>query len=436
MFTCVFLCTFAAKDDETTMPERCRYECIRLTGVSALLHFLVDGLCICCLYLTTADCAEMVMTYVVYNVLAFLTQPLTGWMADSLKQKHWMLLASVLLLTLAVMMASVTTDNGKQTTGYGLLIVSVLLGIGNSLFHVWGGKQTAVRTENDIRALGVFVSTGAFGLAIGAVFASWLLLYALLLSICLLAMTAVFLFPERRYTYEDGCYSVFGDWNGIWFFIVLIMLIVAARSFAGEAFTVGITKGRVLILVLGAILCFIGKDVHISVVLTGLFLVNCTMPITLYWANVFLRGREGLAFGLLAAALMPGYLLAQTELPIVRIIGALIPTILIEYGVLWMLKERRKKVLLSSIAVNVLTNVPLNLYLNFIDDSFGSILIGEGAVFLIEAVWYWFFTRSLKQATIYSFLCNAISFLVGWLLFMLFVCISIFTSNYLYGDIF
>ena len=465
MFTCVFLCTFAAKDDETTMPERCRYECIRLTGVSALLHFLVDGLCICCLYLTTADCAEMVMTYVVYNVLAFLTQPLTGWMADSLKQKHWMLLASVLLLTLAVMMAAVTTDNGQQTTGYGLLVVSVLLGIGNSLFHVWGGKQTAVRTENDIRALGVFVSTGAFGLAIGAVFASWLLLYALLLSICLLAMTAVFLFPERRYTYEDGCYSVFGDWNGIWFFIVLIMLIVAGRSFASEAFTVGITKGRVLILVLGAtsmlgkmaggwlvkglgmwkavllmvlgaILCFIGKDVHISVVLTGLFLVNCTMPITLYWANVFLRGREGLAFGLLAAALMPGYLLAQTELPIVRIIGALIPTILIEYGVLWMLKERRKKVLLSSIAVNVLTNVPLNLYLNFIDDSLGSILIGEVAVFLIEAVWYWFFTRSLKQATIYSFLCNAISFLVGWLLFMLFVCISIFTSNYLYGDIF
>ena len=44
--------------------------------------------------------------------------------------------------------------------------------------------------------------------------------------------------------------------------------------------------------------------------LTGLFLINCTMPITLYWANALLKGYEGLAFGLLAAALIPGYLLA------------------------------------------------------------------------------------------------------------------------------
>ncbi len=45
--------------------------------------------------------------------------------------------------------------------------------------------------------------------------------------------------------------------------------------------------------------------------LAGLLLVNCTMPITLYWANVVMPGREGLAFGLLAAALMPGYVLAN-----------------------------------------------------------------------------------------------------------------------------
>ena len=46
---------------------------------------------------------------------------------------------------------------------------------------------------------------------------------------------------------------------------------------------------------------------------------------------------------------------------VMQLLVALILTILIEYGVLWMLLERRKKVLLSSIAVNVLTNVPLNL---------------------------------------------------------------------------
>lgn len=101
---------------------------------------------------------------------------------------------------------------------------------------------------------------------------------------------------------------------------------------------------------------------------------------------------------------------------VMQLLAALILTILIEYGVLWMLLERRKKVLLSSIAVNVLTNVPLNLYVMLVNDSMGDILIGEAVVFLVEAVWYWGFTRNLKQAAIYSFLCNAISFLIGLLL--------------------
>lgn len=100
-----------------------------------------------------------------------------------------------------------------------------------------------------------------------------------------------------------------------------------------------------------------------------------------------------------------------------RLLTALIPTILIEWGVLWLLLERRRKVLLSSIAVNVLTNIPLNLYVIYIDGNFGTILIGEVIVFLIEAMWYLYFTHNLRQAVIYSFLCNAISFLIGLLLF-------------------
>ena len=115
---------------------------------------------------------------------------------------------------------------------------------------------------------------------------------------------------------------------------------------------------------------------------------------------------------------------------IAKLTIALVPTILIELGVLWLLLERRKKVLLSSIAVNVLTNVPLNLYLNYIDGRNGSLLIGEVVVFLIEAVWYWFFTRSLKQAVIYSFLCNAISFLIGLLLWSAYALSNYYILNH------
>ncbi len=329
------------------MSQPSQQVCVKLTGVSALMHFLVDGLCICCLHLTTTGTTNIVMTYVTYNVLAFLTQPLTGWWADRMKQRHWLLIGSVVVLTVAVLAASATTDNGLQAMGYGLPITSALLGLGNSLFHVWGGKQVAVHTGNDIRSLGVFVSTGAFGLAVGAVFASWLLLYVFLLAMGVLAMMAIPITSlEGEYgisTHEDtnkqGHDSLIaGKVTGV-SFLLLIMLMVAGRSFAGEAFTTGVTKGAMLILVLGAVamlgkmaggwiaqsmgiwkallflvvgtvLCFFGKDLHIAVMLTGLFLINCTMPVTLYWANALLKGYEGLAFGLLAAALIPGYLLA------------------------------------------------------------------------------------------------------------------------------
>ena len=421
------------------MSQLSRYESVRLTGMSAMLHFLVDGLCICCLYLITANCTHIVALYVTYNVLAFLTQPLTGWWADRIRQRHWMLLMAVLLLTVAVALAGLMKDGCPQTTA-----IAILLGMGNSLFHVWGGKQIAVKTGNDIRSLGVFVSTGAFGLAVGAVLASWMLLYAFLLSICILSVSVLRLSPHEGNAFTSPHPSVWEGKRGAWEFVLLIMLIVAGRSFAGEAFTVDLTKGTALILtlgatsmagkmaggwlvkglgmwkalllmVVGAILCFIGKDVHIAILLAGLFLVNCTMPITLYWANALLKGKEGLAFGLLAAALIPGYLMATTTLPVVHLLITLIPTILIEYGVLWLMLERSKKVLLSSIAVNTLTNVPLNLYLLYVNDSFGTILIGEVLVILIEALWYWCFTRSLRRATLYSLLCNAISFLIGFL---------------------
>ena len=39
---------------------------------------------------------------------------------------------------------------------------------------------------------------------------------------------------------------------------------------------------------------------------------------------------------------------------------ALVPTIAIELGVLLFVRERRRKVLLASVVMNILTNIPLN----------------------------------------------------------------------------
>lgn len=312
----------------------------RMIGISALLHLLVDGLCVCSLYLIASSfpVSRLVGIFLTYNVLAFLTQPLTGLLADHMARKHWLLLASVLLLTMAVLATSVVMALG--TSAFGIMLVAVLLGMGNSLFHVWGGKQVAVKTNNDMRALGVFVSTGAFGLAIGFVFFSWPLLYVFLLLICLLAVGVVQEPEGSSQEAEDESLET-RSWSQLFVILAVVglMLAVMLRSFVGEAFSSGITKSSMMVLLIGGLsmlgkmaggwiarqmgivkmlvmvllvvmACYLFKDHGLVILLVGLFAVNCTMPVTLYLVNLVLPGKEGLAFGLLAAALIPGYILA------------------------------------------------------------------------------------------------------------------------------
>lgn len=310
------------------------------TVLCSVLHLLVDGLCVCCLYLmaSSLSVSHLVGIFLTYNVLAFLTQPLTGLWADRMERKHWMLLASVLLLTMAVLATSIVIT--FRVAAFGVMVVAILLGMGNSLFHVWGGKQVAVRTGNDMRALGIFVSTGAFGLSLGVVFFSWFLLYAALLSICLLSTAYVhFDFKtETEAAINKAAYRRFSS-IFVWLSLIVLMLVVMLRSLVGETFTGEIPRSSGLALLIGSLsmlgkmaggwlarqlgivrmlvlvvflvaVCLVFRSQGIVVLLVGLFTVNTTMPVTLYLANVVLPKREGLAFGLLAAALIPGYLLA------------------------------------------------------------------------------------------------------------------------------
>lgn len=333
----------------------------KLIGLSSVQHFLVDGLCICSMFLLAEIYGACFGAYgdrvsmgavLTYNVLAFMSQPLTGMMADRMKSRHWLLIASSLLLTLSVACASLiptlmaeTPNMMREGLGEGLLIVvAVLLGAGNSLFHVWGGKQAVVKTGNDIRVLGVFVSTGALGLAVGFVCRSWALLYGLLLAI--MAVSIVYVRCDLSKTSSDPAPEasafISRNWltpERVWTVIVLLILFVGFRSFAGEVFSKGITKSQALILTIGFVsmlgkmaggwiarwigvlrslavvlasvaLCVLFRVDSVAVLLVGVFLMNCTMPVTLFLANDVLPAREGLAFGLLAAALIPGYLLA------------------------------------------------------------------------------------------------------------------------------
>lgn len=110
-----------------------------------------------------------------------------------------------------------------------------------------------------------------------------------------------------------------------------------------------------------------------------------------------------------------------------QLLIALTLTILIELGVLWLLMERRRKVLALSVVINVLTNVPLNLVVMHVGYSTMTVLIGELIVLFVEALWYLIFIRDIRKAFICSLLCNAVSFLIGLLGHT--VCTYLLTQN-------
>ena len=415
-------------------------------SISAVLHLMVDGLCMCCLVLMAAMVSRelIVASVAVYNATAFLTQPLTGMLADRTQRRHWLLLAADVLLLAAVAMAmamSQCIEMSQCGAAPMLTAIALLLGAGNSLFHVWGGKQTAVETGNDMRALGFFVSTGAFGLALGMLFCSWPLL--LLFMVAVSVLSGVYISSDQRAERQtaDGASAcgissvpfVCLAMAGLMAFVMLrshvggnfashiertegTILLIGVVTMAGKmaggwiARRMGIVPALLLILATVAASLVLAQRVGMGALLTGLFAINLTMPITLYLANRVLPGREGLAFGLLAAALMTGVLVVP-----------LLLTVVIEGVVLLLLGERDKRVLLASVAINIATNAPLNLIITHVSSSVATIIVGETVVVVVEALCYYWLLRSWRQAFAYSILCNAMSFLVGLLLELLYI---------------
>ena len=120
--------------------------------LNAASHLLVDGLCAATVFGKLADAADLPMLILLYNTLAFSTQCLVGLAADRLKSDQ--IAASVSMLCIVL--------------GYALPIPGWLrvglIGLGNSVFHVAGGRMTLLQSDGKAWPLGVFVAPGAVGL--------------------------------------------------------------------------------------------------------------------------------------------------------------------------------------------------------------------------------------------------------------------------------
>lgn len=313
----------------------------------AAAHFLVDFACGYILYamftegeITAATAAGIFM---LYNLLAFGTQFIFGAISDKLLSNG----------RLFAVIGIVATAIGLFIGSENVDLTVCLVGLGNACFHVGGGTDSICEGRGMTRA-GIFVSTGALGVAFGCKFGEKLLFPKAFYIIALVFMAvAVWTFCKgERHTVEipEPTEKEKNSVNAktilsaslpallVLLFAVLIrsyasfaatrpesdstllFLALAAASFAGKfaggllADILGVRRVGTASLLLSVPLFYLGAESNLFF-LAATFFFNIAMPITLVSAARKLPRYEGFVFGLTTLALFVGYLI-NTLIPI------------------------------------------------------------------------------------------------------------------------
>jgi len=286
------------------------------------IHLLIDGISVSALYVIGVDMENFVLAVISYDILAFALQPLIGILVDIKKIEKQLIIVGLIL---AIFVSYLDIP---------LLIVATFIGIANAMVHVGGFSVTYQSSNNKMGPLGLFVSTGSIGLGIGVLFPESRLIFFIL------SIFAVFLvmFFYKKIAYEEEDisnkkykYSVLP--------IILVLIVVLLRGFGGAISSPGYTTSQISRLTL-YIALFIGKATggliadkigitktiifgfvpsmigfvffpHIEIIyIISLALFNLTMALTLFLAIRLIKPYASFAFGLTAALLLLGYILA------------------------------------------------------------------------------------------------------------------------------
>ena len=329
----------------------------------SFLHLLVDGICAYTvfnrLYITESN-TIIVIVFIGYNTLAFLSQPLFGYIMDKIGRENIFLTISLIMLVVG---------SAFSLPRYLSLF---LIGIGNAIFHIVGGKYSIYLSRGRLTYLGLFVSLGACGLALGTyVYKSSILKIFVVLTL-ILGCICHFLKDEIINVEQKPSFKIL-DKKKIRL-IILLVIAVTIRAIMGKT-TIPLFEATPNMLIAIAIFSSLGKalggiiadfiGIRWTVILTlplslvGYFffrnnlyiylfatlLFNTTMPLTLFLSNKILKYYEGFSFGLLASVLFIGYLIGElylylnlSYLPLLCV--SIILTILIILYVNWKVEKR------------------------------------------------------------------------------------------------
>ena len=339
-------------ETDPPQPQPPRQHTPFLAGIYGAIHAVIDATCALVVMstvlihgLTPSQSFGLVL---VYDLLAFGSQALLGFITDQLRAPRAATLAGIVGTALALIL--------MRTEPY---TAAVLAGIGNSLFHVGAGALTLHTRPGRAADPGIFVAPGALGLALGMWMGRtgkqfvWPLMAIFLVALAIsLVVTMLLRHPPMPYRGGDedperGPQPVSANVNrGTGAAIVSLLLVsITVRSLVGmggchacpretlaalgmplAAFggkllggivsdRLGWIETSVGALLLSAPLIAFGGG-NPAVIIPGLFLFQMTMPVTLVAVVMVFPRRPAFAFGLCCVALIAGA--APTFLPEVR----------------------------------------------------------------------------------------------------------------------
>ena len=300
----------------------------KMVSIYSVAHFLVDFACAFLMFRFVAGTPDGYLCVLLYNFCAFAMQMPGGIIADRVNRNF---LFAVFGCTLAALAFGFV---------HSPVAATIIVGIGNAMFHIGGGIDVLNISEKKLGALGVFVSPGAFGVYYGTMLGRGGVFSAAFFPLALLVAAGLIFaaYKAQRGAYpQNTVFTLKGNESGHLLTVAaLLFLVVCLRSFVGLAMdfswkvvshwgtvlicavVFGKTVGgfaadrfglrRTAFASLGlSALLFLLSGIPLAGV-SAVLLFNMTMPITLWVMAKVFPGAKGFAFGLLTFGLFIGFL--------------------------------------------------------------------------------------------------------------------------------
>ena len=298
-------------------------------AVYTFSHFTVDFCCFFTLFSWLSSGTHSIQTvtlgFFVYNVIAFGLQPVIGYLYDTYRKIPVEIIGFPLLIA------------GLLSMPAAALSIS-LIGLGNAFFHIAGGVDSLRNSSGKMARSGVFVSSGALGVAFGSLAGKTGSLPVFIpIGVLLLCLVLLYTCYQNRLKKEDSVvvFSIVEPGIQPGMIILLAAVSIMIRSFAGSvlptewrtttllfafpaigaflgkftggflADSIGAGKAAVFSLLVSTVLLALGY-VNPWIYLTGVIFFNISMSVTLCAIASVLPLNPGLAFGITTLALLCG----------------------------------------------------------------------------------------------------------------------------------